>query len=130
VVGLEQYEGKILTSLSDECECQCSYVCFHSNWFACGVSSKVYQSTTDMWQMIVYEKLKEEEWHKNKCLYGQCISYGVDKFPFCLKESNGSIEALVEWKRFAMEITTSRASKSLKIMDEYSSSKDNSEDFY
>jgi hypothetical protein len=43
-------------------------------------------------------------------LYGQCISYGVDKFPFCIEDSNGSIEALVERTRFAMETT----SKSLK----------------
>ncbi len=66
-----------------------------------------------MWQMIVCEKLKEEEWHKKKCLYSQCISCGVDKFPFCLEEGNGSIEALVEWRRFDMETTKSRASKSL-----------------
>ncbi len=43
-------------------------------------------------------------------MYGQCISYGVDKFPFCLEESNGSIEALVKRTRFAMATT----SKSLK----------------
>jgi hypothetical protein len=64
--------------------------------------------------MVVCEKLEEEEWHKKKCLHGQCISCGVDKFPFCLKESNGSIEALVEWRRFAMEKTTSKVGKSLK----------------
>jgi hypothetical protein len=64
--------------------------------------------------MIVCERPKEEEWHKKKCLYGQCISYGVDKFPFCPKENNGSIEAFVQWRRFAMETTTSRAGKSLE----------------
>jgi hypothetical protein len=64
--------------------------------------------------MIVCEKPKEEEWHKKKCLYGQCISCGVDKFPFCPKENNGIIEAFIQWRRFAMETTTSRASKSLK----------------
>jgi hypothetical protein len=63
--------------------------------------------------MIVCEKPKEEEWHKKKCLYGQCIYYGVDRFPFSLEESNGSTKALVKWKRFAME-TTSKAGKSLK----------------
>jgi hypothetical protein len=64
--------------------------------------------------MIVCEKPKEEEWHKKKCLYGQCIYYGVDRFPFSLEESNGSTKALVKWKRFAMETTTSKAGKSLK----------------
>jgi hypothetical protein len=53
----------------------------------------------------MYEKLEEEGWHKKKYLYGQCNSCSVDKFLFYLVEINGSIEALVEWKRFAMETT-------------------------
>jgi hypothetical protein len=60
------------------------------------------------------EKPKEEEWHKKKCLYGHYISCGVDKFPLCPMDTNGSIEALVEWRWFAMETIMSRASKSLK----------------
>jgi hypothetical protein len=40
---------------------------------------------------------------KKKCMYGQCISCGVNKFPFCLVETNGSTETLVEWRQFAME---------------------------
>jgi hypothetical protein len=67
-----------------------------------------------MWQMIVCEKLDEKKWHKKKCLYGQCISCGVDKFPFCPKENNSSTKAFIQWKRFAMETTTSKAGKSLK----------------
>jgi hypothetical protein len=39
---------------------------------------------------------------------------GVDKFPFCPIEINGSIEALIEWRRFAMETTKSRVGKTLK----------------
>ncbi len=64
--------------------------------------------------MIVCEKPKEENWHKKKCLYGQCNSCGVNKFLFYLVEINGSIEALVKWRRFAMETTISRSSKILK----------------
>ncbi len=67
-----------------------------------------------MWHTIVCEKLEEEEWHKKKCLYGQCNSCNVDEFPFCLVEINGSTEALVEWKRFAMEIKMLIISKTLK----------------
>jgi hypothetical protein len=82
-LGLNNMKVKSSLHHSDECECQCSYVSLHSNQYACGASSKAYKGTTNMWQMIVCEKLEEEEWHKKKCLYGQCISYSLDKFPFC-----------------------------------------------
>jgi hypothetical protein len=61
---------KVKSSLhhSDECECQCSLISLHSSQPTCGASSKVYKGI-DMWQMIVCEKLEEEEWHKkNVCM--------------------------------------------------------------
>ncbi len=64
----------------------------------------MYKGITKLWQMIVCEKPKEEEWHKKKCMYGQCISCGVNKFPFFPMETNDSTKALVEWRQFAMEI--------------------------
>jgi hypothetical protein len=82
-LGLNNMKVKSSLHHSDECECQCSLVSLHSSQSTCGASSKVYKGTTNMWQMIICEKLEEEEWHKKKCLYGQCMFCGVDKFPFC-----------------------------------------------
>jgi hypothetical protein len=62
----------------------------------------------------VCEKGEEEEWHKKKKLYCQCGECSVENFPFRLEEVSNSSEALVEWKRFAMETTMTRSGKTLE----------------
>ncbi len=112
--GLKNMNVKSSLHFNDECECRCSSICLHTSQSTCGASSKVYKGITYMWHMIVCEKPKDEEWHEKKCLYGYCSFCGVDKFPFCPIEINGSTEALIEWRRFAMETTESRVGKTLK----------------
>ncbi len=113
-LGLNNLRVKFEPHHSGECECRCSYVCFHASHFGCGASSKVFESITKMWQLIVCEKGEEEEWHKKKNLYCQCGECGVENFPFRLEEVNSSSEALVEWKRFTMETTMTRSGKTLE----------------
>ncbi len=59
-------------------------------------------------------KTDEDEWHHKKCLYGQSNDCGIEKIPLCLVECNGSNSTMVEWKRFVMETTMSKAKHCLK----------------
>jgi hypothetical protein len=71
------------------------------------------------WQILICPKKDEDEWHHKKCLYGQCSDCGIKKIPLFLVECNGSNSTMVEWKRFAMEITMSKVehpSKKLTIV--------------
>jgi hypothetical protein len=67
-----------------------------------------------MWQILICPKKYEDEWHHKKCLYGQCNDYGIKKIPLCPIECNGFNPIMVEWKRFAMETTMSKAEHPLK----------------
>jgi len=67
-----------------------------------------------MWQILICPQKYEDEWHHKKCLYGQCSDYGIKKIPLCPIECNGFNLIVVEWKRFAMDTTTSKAKHHLK----------------
>jgi len=67
-----------------------------------------------MWQILICPKKYENEWHRKKCLYGQCSDYGIKKFPLCPVECNGFNLTVVEWKRFVMETTMSKVEHPLK----------------
>jgi hypothetical protein len=62
----------------------------------------------------VCSKNEFDEWHKWKCLFGNCSRFGVDVLPLCPKEVTGSNFVLVQWRRFALETTMSKVSKALK----------------
>ncbi len=99
---------RIVSRLHDKgaCNCQCKSICCDSN-SACGASMKGFSRLIDMWEAIVCPKNDLEEWHAKKCLFGQCGKCGINIFPFCPIESDGSNPFLVKWRRFALESTMS-----------------------
>jgi len=98
-----------------KCNCTCPYICLKNvNQFSSNIIYFVYLSITMMWQILICPKKYEDEWHHKKCLYGQCNDYGIKKIPLCPIECNGFNPIMVEWKRFAMEITMSKAEHPLK----------------
>jgi hypothetical protein len=67
-----------------------------------------------MWQILVCPQKYENELHHKKCLYRQCSDCGIKKIALCPVECNGSNPTVVDWKRFAMETTMSKAKHFLK----------------
>ncbi len=67
-----------------------------------------------MWEDVVCPKGGLEEWHKHKCLFGNCLMCGVQNLSFCLKELVGSLFDVIQWCHFALETTMSESGQSLK----------------
>ncbi len=49
-------------------------------------------------------------------MYGDCATYGVEKFSFYLEELSGIDDILVKWKCYALEETKYRNGKALKML--------------
>jgi hypothetical protein len=73
---------------------------------------KGFSRLINMREAIVCPKNDLEEWHAKKCLFGQCGKCGINIFPFCPIENDGSNPFLVKWKRFALESTMSKLGNS------------------
>jgi hypothetical protein len=55
-----------------------------------------------------------DEWHKHKCLFGDCSRCGVCILPFFPKEIIGSNSIMVQWRRYALETTMAKSGRPLK----------------
>lgn len=64
-------------------------VCRHHEHKVCAPCKVSYKSITCLWESIVCRKSDFDEWHKKKCMYGDCPNCGVQKLYFCLEEENG-----------------------------------------
>ncbi len=81
---------------------------------ACACCKMFYKGTTSLWEYVVCPKVEFDEWHKKECLYGDCVTCGVEKLFFYLEELNGVDDRLVKWRCYAIEETRSRNGKTLK----------------
>jgi len=106
---------RVTFELDGKCSCTCPYVCpRNANHFSCNVGSSIYLGITMMWLILICPKKDEDEWHHNKCLYGQCKDCGIKNILVHPVECNGSNPIVVEWKRFAMETPMSKVEHPLK----------------
>jgi hypothetical protein len=64
--------------------------------------------------MIVCPKKEKDEWHANKCLYGQCKHCKINFFPFYPIDCGDYNFDMVDLKIFVMEPTMSRDGKPSK----------------
>jgi hypothetical protein len=60
------------------------------------------------------------QWHKQYCLFGECDKCdkcGVNLLPLCPKETKGSDDYVVTWRRFVLGQTMSVAGKPQKKLN-------------
>jgi hypothetical protein len=86
-------------------------VCTHEDGTGCAASNTVYKGLTELWQSIVCSKGEFQEWHDLQCLLGTCGDCGLKLLPVCNDELDNADGVLIEWRRFALEQTTSKKGK-------------------
>jgi hypothetical protein len=86
-------------------------VCNHGDGAGYAIGTSTYKGLTELWQGIVCPKGEFEEWHELQCLLGSCADCGVKLLPVCNNEIENPNGVLIEWRRFALEQTTSRKGK-------------------
>jgi hypothetical protein len=94
------------------CECFCD-VCGLDGQ-PCKASYDLYKGIIQFWEAIVCPKGEFNEWHKCKCLFGDCSKCGVHILPLYPKEIIGSNSNMVQWRRYALETTMARSSRPVK----------------
>jgi hypothetical protein len=91
-----------------------SKVCNQHEYEACAPCKTLYKGITSLWECVVCPKVEFDEWHRKKCLYGDCAACGVEKLSLCSKELSGIDDRLVKWRCYSLEETRSRNRKALK----------------
>lgn len=94
------------------CECFCD-VCGLDGQ-PCKASYDLYKGIIQIWEAMVCPKGKFNEWHKCKCLFGDCSRCGVLILPLYPKEIIGYNSNMVQWRCYALETTMARSSRPLK----------------
>ena len=88
--------------------CQCE-VCLSESYVQhCVAGVFFYPGLTAISNAILCPKPPNSTWHSKDCLFGDCLSCGVDILPMCPTEEEGLSPKLAQWKHYEMQSITTR----------------------
>ena len=87
-----------------DCTCQCEVCLTESNVEHCVARVFLYHGLTTISDAVLCPKAPYSTWHSKNCLFGDCLSCGVDILPMCPTEEDGLSPNIVQWKHYKMHV--------------------------